>query len=175
MREFCPGNVSRRAATDEQFAAHWVPVPDLDVDEIQSIDPADHYGSLVVERHDRRALLGPLLRPGGLHGRQPRPAGAAARIHRRRESPDGPEPLQSCLPHLALQLRAGRDRSPVDLPSMTPLAGLTSMAYHLHAERAYVRTVRAVIGTDGSALLDGTERRYRTRLQRSRETPARSG
>lgn len=164
MREFCPGNVSRRAATDDQFAAHWVPIPDLDLDEIQTIDPADHYGSL--EAHGTIAVpcsnltceptactVGshdlPVLRPTSI---------AVAR------TPKGLSPSSRAFPIWRSSFEPEGTAVEVEIPEDSH-AGLTSMAFHLHTERAYVRTVRAVIGTDGSALVDRTERRYRTRLR----------
>lgn len=171
MREFCPGNVSRRAATDEQVTAHWVPVGDLDLDEVQSIDPEDHYGSLVphgtIPVPCQELTCDPTACTAGSHELPVlRPASISLEM-----TPQGLSPSSRAFPIWRSSFEPHGSAVRVELPSDTD-AGLTGMAFHLHAERAYVRTVRAVIGTDGSALRDGVERRYRTRFRRSGDSCA---
>lgn len=154
LREFAPGRVSRRFATRDLSARHWIPVPkdqrDASLD-IATVFPSFSRDSDVLVLIDEAPAAMNLIRPDQLEVAL---------------APDDVRDSSNASLNWQTQIIETGNGLAIRMPATDPVGQFVADArFHLHAQNAHVEVRRAALESEASVILDsGEERRVRTQF-----------
>ena len=154
LREFAPGRVSRRFATRDLSARHWIPIPtdrrEATVD-IDAVFPAFSRDSDALVLVDGAPTAVNLVRPDQLEVAL---------------APDDVRDSSNATLSWQTQILETGSGLAVRIPETDPVGQFVADAhFHLHAQNSHVEVRRAALESDASVILDsGEEQRVRTQF-----------